>query len=252
MLKKFILAAALAAATPITAFAASVGLPHDYYHVKNMEWDNESPIARSFWLPNLVDGSNKLWKSTEGKLTIVGNDATLTGTAANTHDMELTFKYSLSFTRRDDKLNGYCQFDGAKRDCDSAEYKDLVDPSTWDYFDFNGAGSFTGTGLLKDVVWSITDRASGVHPPQGGHGANALTEDTLGFSTWITSTLISGGEQTITTSKASYTLDANGTTFNGDINLDLVAAPLPGAAWLLIAGVAGLGAVSRRKNRNAA
>lgn len=253
--------AVLAAVTLAAPFAASAATFQDgSYAVENYNG------TRGIWSPSLLDGANKLWSVSDSAFVINGNSASMTGTATNIQDNELTFTYSLSFARTA-QSSGFCQFSGGHDlGCvNEASYTgaDKVDPSSWDYFDLLAGGTFSGTGAMAGLEWTITDKtkSNGVanHPPQAGVGANALERGDVGFSMWYFATRSDASNVSgVTTTNGHYSVGAFGTRKSGDINVDLgfgsigpdgkiSPVPLPAAAWMLLAAVGGLGVAGRRR-----
>ncbi|WP_375228832.1 VPLPA-CTERM sorting domain-containing protein [Roseobacter sp. S98] len=251
--KNIITAAALLFAAPVAAFAGTVNsLVDDVYFVKDYN-EGVASKPRTFY-SNHVTGSGVSihWSADhQSRLAVTGNTAKMTGSATNTGSSGLTFDFSLNFSRSPIGINGaYCQFDGGKIDqgCDSAFSQGLIndgdlDISAWDYFNLD-SGTITGTGALDGYVWSLANNSG--HQPQAGVNANALLlDDALGISLWYDYTLISTPESQVSAFAATaWNIRTSG---KGDINADLIPTPLPAAAWMLIAGVAGLGAMGRKK-----
>ncbi|MEM8837768.1 MAG: hypothetical protein AAGE89_06720 [Pseudomonadota bacterium] len=206
--------------------------------------------VRSIWTPNggnnpsgkafvQGNGASALWSfSSDSRFNFDGTNATLTGTATNTGNSALAFDFSLDFTSTGTGTEiGFCQFDGATGACDGSE---AVDPTMWEFFVLD-EGSFTGidSTVTEGLSWTLA--SVDAHKPQAGLGANALEEEDLGFSMWITWTL----------DGASADLARDGFTFNykgkGDINIDVATVPLPTPALLLLTALGAGVFLGRRK-----
>ena len=258
--KGIIAAAVLLLSAPVAAVATTVNnLVDDVYFLTDYNIGVASK-PRTFY-SNHVTGSGVSihWSADrQSRMEVTGNTATMTGSAKNTGSSGLTFDFSLNFSRSGIGPKGaYCQFDSGTIDqgCDSAFSQGLIndgdlDITAWDYFNLD-SGTITGTGALDGYVWSLANNSG--HQPQAGVNANALLlDDALGISLWYDYTLISIPEPQVSafaaTAAPTWRIRKSG---KGDINADLIPTPLPAAAWMLIAGVAGLGAMGRKKRSNA-
>ncbi|WP_298839118.1 VPLPA-CTERM sorting domain-containing protein [uncultured Roseobacter sp.] len=255
--KSIIAAAALLLAAPVATFAGTVhNLEDDVYYLTDYNI-GEVKQPRTFY-SNHVTGSgvNIHWSaSADSRMVVEDGKATMSGSATNTGSSGLTFDFELSFTRSEIGPKGaYCQFLGSiDQGCDADNTKKLIadgdlDPTAWDYFNLD-KGTITGTGALAGYVWSLANNSG--HQTQAGINANALLlDDALGVSLWYDYTLVSAPVSDFAARVAapSWSVRSSG---KGDINADLIPTPLPAAAWMLIAGVAGLGAMGRKKRKAA-
>ncbi|WP_300036310.1 VPLPA-CTERM sorting domain-containing protein [uncultured Roseobacter sp.] len=256
--KSVIAAAALLFAAPVASFAGTVNLVDDVYYLTDYNIGAASN-PRTFY-SNHVTGSGVSihWSADrQSRFVVEGEKATMTGSAKNTGASGLTFDFELSFTRSGPGPKGaYCQFLGRiDQGCDDDNTKELIaagdlDPTAWDYFNLD-MGTITGTGDLAGYAWALTNNSG--HQTQAGASANALLLDgALGLSLWYDYTLISAPDQQASAFAAqsvpAWSVRERG---KGDINADLIPTPLPAAAWMLIAGVAGLGAMGRKKRKTA-
>lgn len=215
------------------------------------------PYLRSVWSPNMVDGLNTglglFWDFDDGATLEIfdnGGQALLKGVARNLLDDGLAFEFDIAFVESTPGTNRpFCQFNGAEdQDCDnktnSALIADgLVDPSIWDYYDFvAGKSSFFGIEKMLGLTYSISDKTGGVHFPQVGENANALVvngED--GMSFWYDFALEGGVDIT----QNGYTFFSSG---NGDFNFNINVVPLPTGGLMLLAALAGFGAIRARQD----
>ncbi|MEM6409596.1 MAG: VPLPA-CTERM sorting domain-containing protein [Pseudomonadota bacterium] len=162
-----------------------------------------------------------------------GSTATLSAIASNVGVDALKIAIDMTFNVTPTQTP-YCQ-QGGPKDCSGQSF----DTSEWTYFTV-ASSTWTGLGDMAGIIIDITSDAG--HNPQAGIGANALDGD-LGFSMWFDWT----ASGTATSANASnYTFNTSGGTSATDINIDLAPVPLPAAGWLLVAGLAGLGALRRR------
>lgn len=196
------------------------------------------------WLPHLFSGVTAYWQFApdDGVLT-VGEDnetAHLTGTIQNNNVAEYTLEVDAHFELTDPNEPGYGG--GKKGGIKDGLTTDVID--TWSFFNLTSA-TLMGTqgSILEGLTLTLTQLPEdGKYPFQLGDGANDKNAG-LGASAWFkwevsTSQFYDGPT-------AFDTRDGGHGDFN--LNLEMQAVPLPAAGWMLIAGVAGLGAMRRRK-----
>ncbi|MEO0569193.1 MAG: VPLPA-CTERM sorting domain-containing protein [Pseudomonadota bacterium] len=231
---------AIAAAVAIApGLVSAASLAPDRYFVKDLN------DYRAIWTPSnsskrLVTGGNagRYWSFDDVVFDYQADgSASMTGRVVNVPTTNsgnnLFFDIDFQFQESAAGPNGpYCQF-GQIGNCDG------VDTSMWTYFSLL-SGSFTGGGDMAGLTYSVTSDIG--HLPQAGVGAGALNgqQEKLSFSMWFDWTLDQGA-----TTIGKYTF--NGSGDSADINVNLHPAPLPAAAWFLLAGVGGLAYAGRRR-----
>lgn len=239
---KSIAAACLLVAASSAAEAAPIDLGTYYASDYNGQ--------RSIWGASIVHGESHYWTAQSSTLHLGATSGYLTGTfvngTASSQNTDLVIDVHLAFTPQlaVGGSSGYCQFDGTPNPGCSKKGSPAVDPSMWRYYTLDAANSYFkgASAAMAGLEWMVTDHSSGNHPPQFGLGANALEEEDLGWSMWFELDIVSLFDP----------VDGDGYKFksadgHADFNMDLVAAPLPAPAFLLLAGLGGVAALKRRK-----
>lgn len=233
-------AAALALSPGFTTQAEASSLPAvDADYSGTYLAQNAFP-GHGLWLPNFYEGATKKWSVQSGTVTYDSDAGTLdlNGIVRNNGltDLEFEFDFSLNELAVQPDQDPYCGNYSACKNA-SQDMKDNVK-----YFDF-AVASLTGiggaiTGLVLDLEIMPAD---GSKPPQFGYGANWY-DAAFGYSNWFFWDVVAEGQNP----EGDYNLSGR-----GDMNLSLAVMPLPAGAWLMIAGLASLGAL-RRKARKVA
>ncbi len=169
-------------------------------------------------------------------------NATLTGTIQSDVDPRFAFDIVFNFSRVDG-----AGVNGAKRELLNGVYVEnggAIDTSTYDYFALDG-GSISGVDEFYGLNFDVGLRNSDTpYPLQLGLGANGKNFN-LGASVWYSLYLSSD-------CSSDFCEQLEGTPLFGDINVDLQVAPVPvpAAFWLFGTGLAGFGAMRRKKNKS--
>lgn len=238
MFRKHLIALASAGIlSTVPAHAASLpGLTDSYAGTYTAQSTQTGSNLHSFWLPNVLgDPSGRdYWQfdAAGGVFTHDGTNASLTGRIVNNVESNAFFDVDVSFTyTQKGGRTPKCEFGAA---CGTTAYQDKSDQ--FEYFDL-AAATLTGAGDMAGLVLALTIRpADGSYPPQLGYGADNKDINGFGMSTWFFWNVVQNTNQINI-----------GTDTRGDINIALSAVPLPAALPLLLAALAGLGFVGRRR-----
>lgn len=192
------------------------------------------------WLPNLFAGVNAYWQFVGGPGTfVVGVDnatATLDGVIQNNVESGYQFDLDVDYALRDPNEVG--TGGGKKGGIDAPLDNSIID--TWSFFDMTSA-TLTGLGDLAGLTLTLaTFPDLDKFPFQLGEGANDK-DNGLGGANWF-----SWDVATDANYQGPSVSDSSGNQ-HGDINVQLTPVPLPAGGLFLIAGIAGLGAMRRRK-----
>ena len=163
--------------------------------------------------------------------------ATLTGRIASQVDPSYGFDIVFNLSRLDGPGSGGPKLE--LRDSAYASNGGPIDPTSWEFYSLTG-GSFTGTENFTGLNFTVAERPSDtVYPFQFGAGANGKNGN-LGASVWFY--LFTDGS----CSHAACDALADMSLF-GDVNIDVTPVPIPAAFLLFGTGLAGMGAMQRRK-----
>jgi len=177
-----------------------------------------------------------------GTLTQYDTDLmSLTGTVVSQSDASASFivdfQYDKDFT--DENSNVFTP--KFKSENGSKEV-----PGVTEYWNLAG-GTLTGTGILNGLNLTVERKppngpyATQIGPSDGSNeGANNKNVN-LGMANWFTISVVAGD------CKSKFCAGLSSNNRQGDINIDLHAAPLPAGVLLLLTGIAGFGVARRRK-----
>ncbi len=111
-----------------------------------------------------------------------------------------------------------------------------IDPNFWNFFELT-TGTLTGVDSLSGLNFDVSGRGA---PFQIGEGANGKNGN-LGASVWFSLATSASCTSNLCADVASLNLD-------GDVNVDLTPVPVPAAFLLFGTGLAGFGAMRRKKS----
>ena len=203
-----------------------------------------SPHNHALWLPGFLPGNDWLidpnnpanFDFNEGAGT-----ASFSGSVFNEDDPTATGDFSFNFKISAAASPKMELIPGAY---DPAPAGGGVDTNSWIYFDFDGPGTFEGTGgatSILDLEFTQRGQAAGFAGQfgEGANGKNVL----LGYSTWFDWQFSTSDVQFLVCPTENPTCDGV-----GDINITLNPVPLPAAVWLFGTALIGvLGFSQRRK-----
>lgn len=239
----------IAAATMLTASllaGGAAGASTMYDGAYDATSVNTNGNLHSIWLPNLISNPyDNYWQFVggAGTVSVDGGADTLNvsgqiennGNEANgtnfLFEVDMNFAYREgAFENAGDPMRQPAKTVGGSEN------------ETWEYFNMTNA-TLTGAGDLLGLVLTLTGFSKSetkVQPFQIGVDANDKNAG-FGASAWFS--------WEVTQNSTHFQISDSSGHQHGDLNINLEAVPLPAAGWLLIAGVAGLGAMRRRQKR---
>ncbi|WP_299960058.1 VPLPA-CTERM sorting domain-containing protein [uncultured Roseobacter sp.] len=237
--------AVAAVLTAATLFATDVGAATMYEGTYDATSVNTNGNDHTVWLPGLFTGVSAYWQfaPNPGSFVVGANNATaqLSGTIQNNGVSNYQMQVDVSYELRNPNVPG-----------DTTKNGGGAYDGTWSFFDIakatiTGIGDLSGLSLILSVY---PDPQVEDIPFQLGEGANDKNSG-LGASGWFS------WETQI--SQIYIGPDAFDSKKHGDINLNLRLnpdsnipdqVPLPAAAFLLIAGLGGLGGLRMYKRKS--
>lgn len=222
-----------------TAYGSSLPAVDGDYH-GNYFLQNAFDDSHGLWLPYFVgDGSwdDNAWSIKSGSAKYEGNNLSLYGTAVNEVDgVNYSLDFAFSVYQVDHAGGLYCGRAACSAVKGGPEEQNAV---FFDMADTGTMGTIWGTAgtILDGVEIGVTMRPLPDKPGQLGYGGNWVNAD-FGYSNWL--------EYEVLANSTQYGKSV-GYKRNGDVNLDLIATPLPAGLPLVLTGALGFYFVRRKQ-----
>lgn len=193
--------------------------------------------SHGLWLPGFL--GDRRWSVDSGLAEYSDGALSLDGTVSQTiGGTEYSMDFDIDLTETTDAPNGLVC---GTATCNSATTEMRDNIVHFDMGDNPIMGTVTGTGLLDGLVMQLVMRpldGNGRKPGQLGYGGNWRNLD-FGYSNWLSWNV------------TQFAKVKTGSSGNGDINVDLIPAPLPAGLPLVLTGAMGFYAVRRRQKKAA-
>ena len=200
--------------------------------------------AHSFWFAGNPFGASAYWQfeGGAGTLEVDNNTATLSGSIVQNNATQNKFDVNVSFNLAAGPSSAgiKCGAFGNNAYCNNvADGTTTVAASLfdgWSHYTFGSATLEGVSGVVDGLDLALSDR-TGRAIGQLGWGASDKRGKSDGFSDWF--------NWTVTNNDSGLRLTS--TSGSGDINVFIAPIPLPAGGVLLLSGLFGLGAMSRRR-----